>query len=186
MKTKKILLAGALIAAFLFSVNSVMAQTTDQVTVNLKFQPVQSIVVTSSQKTVDLVYQTEADYNAGVSSTQNDHLTIFSTGGFQVTVKADGNFTRTGGGEIPVGDVKVNATNGTGNSRNYGDGLPVVALATTDAPFITSNGGGRDLKFNVTYDNTAGASDEYIDKYVHPDDPESVYTAEVTYTITTN
>jgi hypothetical protein len=49
---------------------------------------------------------------------------------------------------------------------------------------ISATEGGTALKYNVTYDNTtAGGSNNYINKYVHPDSPESVLTATVTYTI---
>jgi len=43
------------------------AEDNDVVTVNLKFQPIQSIVVNSDQKTVDLLYATTTNYANGVS-----------------------------------------------------------------------------------------------------------------------
>lgn len=190
MKVRKFLFAGALIVASLFSVNSVMAQTNnDKVTVNLKFQPVQSIVVTGT-KEVNLVYANKADYSNGKSETVNDHLEIFSTGGFVVTVKALTDFTSTSDGAVAIlaSDVKVTATKGTGNNNNYGEGgLPEVTLSST-APqnLIASATGGSALKFNVKYDNYGGAGNAYIDKYIHPDAPETVYAATVTYTIATN
>jgi hypothetical protein len=39
------------------------------------------------------------DYE-GVSAIMNDHLEVFSTGGFEVKVSTDGDFTRTGGETI--------------------------------------------------------------------------------------
>jgi hypothetical protein len=189
MKVRKFLFAGALIVASLFSVNSVMAQTTsDNVTVNLKFQPVQSIVVTGT-KEVDLVYANKTDYSNGKSATVNDHLEIFSTGGFVVTVKADNDFTSTSTGAvaIPAEHVKVKATKGSGNNNDYGEGgLPEVTLSTSPQNFIASETGGTGLKFNVIYDNYGGAGNAYIDKYIHPDVTETVYAATVTYTIATN
>lgn len=190
MKVRKFLFAGALIAASLFSVNSVMAESTptDQVTVNLKFMPIQSIVV-SGTKEVDLVYAFKEDYSVGKSQTVNDHLEIFSTGGFLVTVKAESDFisTSTEAVAIPASDVKVTATPGTGNNNDYGTGgLPEVVLSKTEPQnFIASGTGGSALKFNVKYDNFGGAGNAYINKYIHDDD-ETVYTATVTYTIATN
>lgn len=191
MKVRKFLFAGALIAASLFSVNSVMAESTpgntDQVTVNLKFQPVQSIVVKSDTKVVNLVYANKTDYSNGKSATVNDHLEIFSTGGFVVTVKADNDFTSTSTGAvaIPAEHVKVKATKGSGNNNDYGEGgLAEVTLSTSPQNFIASETGGTGLKFNVIYDNYGGAGNAYIDKYIH-NDAETVYTATVTYTIAT-
>ena len=189
MKVRKFLLAGALLVIALFSVNSVMAQTppTDEVTVNLKFQPLQSIVVKSGTEVVDLVYATENDYFEGKSQTVSDHLEIFSTGGFVVTVKAETDFTSTSTGAvaIPASHVKVTATNATDNLNNYGTGLPEVTLSTSPQNFIASETGGTGLKFDVSYDNVGGAGNAYIDKYIHPDATATVYAATVTYTIAT-
>ncbi len=189
MKVRKFLFVGALIAASLFSVNSVMAQATDNVVVNLKFQPIQSIVVTSGAEGVNLVYANKTDYSNGKSETVSDHLEIFSTGGFVVTVKAETDFTSTSTGAvaIPASHVKVTAANGTGNTKEYGAGLPEVTLSSTEAQnFIASETGGTGLKFDVSYNNVGGANNAYIDKYIHPNVTETVYAATVTYTIATN
>lgn len=188
MRTKNILSIAALIICGLVCVNSVKAQVSDpvsdNVTVNIKFKPIQSIVVNSAQKTVDLVYATKNDYADGVSAEMLDHLEVFSTGGFEVKVSADGDFTRKAGGSISAADVKVIATNGTSTNNET---FTEVALSTNPATLITATEGGTALKYNVTYDNTAaGAGNNYINNYIHPDSPESVYTAKVTYTIATN
>ena len=162
-------------------------EETGQVTVNLTFLPVQTIAVTPAQKTVEVLYATVDDYQNGVAVTQDDHLTVFSTGGFLVSVQAsDANFTRVGGSEtIPVGDITVKAFQGTGNQT------PAVFAsaplsASSGTPLITSEKGGRDLKYGVTYDNTAaGGENKYIDKFTGADKEGAVYTSEVTYTITT-
>lgn len=190
MRTKNILSIAALIICGLVCVNSVKAQTqtSDNVTVNIKFKPIQSIVVNpaADHQTVDLVYATKDDYANGVSETRDNHLEIFSTGGFEVKVSTGGDFTRTGtgGGTIPANDVTVIATHGT--STTIGS-FTNVELSTTPTALITADEGGRALKYNVTYDNiAAGKSDAYINKYIHGDSPESIYTATVTYTIATN
>ena len=187
MRTKNILSIAALIICGLVCVNSVKAQTSDDVTVNIKFKPVQSIVVNpaADHQTVDLLYATKDNYANGVAVTKNDHLEVFSTGGFIVTANTDGDFTRTGtgGGTIPANNVTVIATLGT--STTIGS-VTNVELSTTPTALITADEGGTALKYNVTYDNTAGAGNNYINNYIHPDSPESVYTATVTYTIATN
>jgi len=182
MKRKNLFFVSALILFGLANVNSAMAET-DDATVNIKFRPVQSIVVNPAQKSVDLLYATKDNYANGVTAERPDHLEVFSTGGFTVTANTGGDFTRAAGGTIPAADVTVIATHGT--STTIGT-FTAVALATTPATLIAATEGGVALKYNVTYDNTAGAGNEYINKYIHPDTPESVYTATVTYTIATN
>lgn len=187
MRTKNILSIAALIICGLVCVNSVKAQTSGDVTVNIKFTPIQSIMVNPAahHQIVDLVYATKDDYAYGVTAERNNHLEIFSTGGFEVKVSTDGDFTRTetGGGTIDADDVTVKADFGT--STEIGS-FTEVALSTTPATLITATKGGRALKYNVTYNNTAGASDAYINKYKKADGTVSVYTAKVTYTIATN
>lgn len=186
MRTKNILSIAALIICGLVCVNSVKAQTSDNVTVNIKFRPVQSIVVNpaADHQTVDLVYEDKDDYANGVSAEMLDHLEVFSTGGFIVTANTDGDFTRTAGGSISAANVILKATEGTDTSiGSFTD----VELSTTPTTLITATEGGTTLKYNVTYDNTAaGADNNYINNYIHPDSPESVYTAKVIYTIATN
>jgi hypothetical protein len=186
MKRKNLFFVSALILFGLANVNSAMAQPqSDDATVNIKFRPVQSIVVNPAQKSVDLLYATKDNYANGVTAERPDHLEVFSTGGFIVTANTGGDFTSssTGAIAIPAADVTVIATHGT--STTIGT-FTEVALATTPATLIAATEGGVALKYNVKYDNTAGEANAYINKYIHPDEPESVYTATVTYTIATN
>jgi len=192
MKTKNLFFVSALILFGLGSVNSAMAQVnTDNVTLNLKFKPVQTITVNPAQETVDFVYQTEADYSDGVTlAAKEKHLKVFSTGGFQVNVKASGTDFTSGNTNItiPVSDVSVMATASVGNTRTYASIGSTVSLSESDQMIIQSNGGGRDLEFDVEYDNTGDAADEYINGYnsTHVDvDGATVFTTTLTYTITT-
>jgi hypothetical protein len=190
MRTKNILSIAALIICGLVCVNSVKAevpptQPSDQVTVNIKFKPIQSIVVNSGQRTVNLEYNTLQNYQEGVSVTMNDHLEVFSSGGFQVKVKTSGDFTRvkgTGPETILANEVKVQAAPGTGNTGNFGsEGLPQVDLSSNEQPLIGADTGGN-FKFNVTYNNTdAGKDFAYLNKHVRHE--ETSYTATVTYLI---
>ncbi|MCE5227569.1 MAG: hypothetical protein LLG05_17130 [Porphyromonadaceae bacterium] len=192
MKRKNLFFVSALILLGLATVNSVKAQNITAnatATVNIKIKPVMSIVVRyTSGSSVDLVYATKEAYESGVRVTIDDHLKVFSTGGFIVTVKTDGKFKRGGvdEGAINASDVIVSATAGS----NVKDGVTYSAaagLTSTDPgnTLITATKGGRDLTYDVTYDNTAGKDDKYIDNYIDEDDIDgSVYTAQVTYTIT--
>lgn len=189
MRTSNFFSIAALVICGMVCVNSVKADGTltnsDQVTVNIKFQPIQSIVVNPVSETVDLVYASKEDYNNGVYKTIADHLTVFSTGGFVVSVKADNeNFVRTNGGTIPVSDVILSAWEGSTTNPVFTSGE--VTLSTTSTALITSDAGGNELKYSVKYDNTsAGSGYKYINNYIHSDTPASVYTAQVTYTIAT-
>jgi hypothetical protein len=93
MRTSNFFSIAALVICGMVCVNSVKAEGTptnsDQVTVNLKFKPVQSIVVNPVQKPLTLTWymQRRMTTDNGVSKTITDHLTVFSTGGFVVSVK---------------------------------------------------------------------------------------------------
>lgn len=182
------MLTGLLITTMLLlAVLRLSAQSNSaQATINIRFLPVQTISVNSSEQVVDLLYATTDDFENGVSVTHDDHLTVFSSGGFQVTVEStDENLLRSGGSEtIPVGDIVVRASNGSNNSQPalFSD----VPLSTTPSPLISAANGGNDLAYSVTYDNTeAGSGQKYINRYVRSNQPETVYTTSVTYSITT-
>lgn len=189
MRIKNFLSIAAFIICGLVCVNSVKAEgptNTDNVTVKIKLQPIQTIVVTSAQNTVEFVYKDIDDYANGiVLEAKTDHLTVFSTGGFAVTVASVGeNFIRnTGDGTIPVGDVKITASQGsvtTGGTTTFNT---VTLAKTPTTSLIEETKGGRGLTYNVVYDNSAGGPDHYINKYFESDGVESVYQGDITYTI---
>ena len=113
MKTKNFLLTGALLIVALFSVNGVMAEAPSSyaqsgtTTVNIKLNPMQAILVNDGE--VNIVYAELDDYNEGVDVEMNNHLTVYSVGGFTVNVKSNGNFIGTNG-SIDSGDVIITAT----------------------------------------------------------------------------
>lgn len=197
MKVRKFLFAGALIAASLFSVNSVMAEDvvtpTASVTVNLKFKPVMSIVVNAAaeHQSVDFLFDSQTKYNSGVTIPKKvKHLNVFSTGGFQVTFQtSDQNFTSGNTNiTIPVEDVSVTATASEGNELSYellGANLP---LSNSPIPFIQSVSGGRSLDFDVEYKNPGFAAAKYINGYNKDflTEGATVFTTTLTYTIATN
>ena len=169
----------------LFSVMNLYGQSSsDGVTLNIRLKPVQTIIVNTSQKNTELQYLTKEDYNKGVLVTLSDHLAVTSTGGFQVdVVSMDANFTRSGSNDvIPVSEVVVSAQNGSENglSHNFSN----VALSINPESLISSESGGRNLKYNVTYDNTAGSSDKYINLNAGEDKLDVLYKADIIYTIT--
>lgn len=184
MKVRKFLFVGALIAASLFSVNSVMAEATpsetDQVTVNIKLYPIQAILVNSSQHEVDIVYDGIDDYKNGVSTVLAEHLSVFSAGPFAVSVKVDDDF-RNGTNIIDANNVTIIPTLSSGVT----EGLSSVSLTTDFQQIITSTVGGNGLKYDIKYDNTFGNNYTYMPKYTQESESGTqTYSATVTYSIT--
>ncbi len=180
-----------LFAMFLGGVFAATAQTTPgapqtaDATINVKLYPIQTIVVNPLQNAVDLEYKTVANYQDGVTNQQANHLNIYSTGAFEISVKstaADLTTTSTNPNnkKIVASDVKVTASNGTLNPLT-GATMPTVALdAATAAPLITSSTGGFNKNFNVTY----AATGDYINHYLDgATGAVTTYTVGVQYTI---
>lgn len=193
MRTSNFFSIAAFIICGMVCVNSVKAESTlpnsDQVTVNLKFKPVQSISVKTDQKEVNFVYDSETDYLNGVTSvTHANHLKVFSTGGFEVKVIASNeNFTSGNTNlTIPVDHVSVKATASAGNPINEYTfiGEP-QALGVDDKIIIKSSKGGTELEFDVEYDNTGDSSGAFINGYNSKHEEEIVFTTIVTYSIVT-
>lgn len=143
---------------------SIQAQQSDNVTLNIILRPIQTITVNPLQKTVDLVYDSAEKYESGTASRQNEHLEIFSSGGFAVQVSG-ASFEMDGDIRIIADPVQPNPT--------YS--FTSVDLSQTPTDLIVGGRGGRQ-KFNVTYDNSGGAN-KYFDKEY------KTYTSEITYTV---
>ena len=159
-----------------------MAQTTAQATLNVKLYPIQTILI-GGDNTVNLEYKTKDDYLNGVTSKMNDHLVVYSTGGFAVNVKSENEdliYTKDAlTSKIAAKTINLQATLGTGNQLNSST-MSNVVLANANKNLISSNVGGTELKFNVAY-NGKGNND-YVNKYYNVETP-NVYTTTVTYTI---
>jgi len=182
---KKIILTSAIIFATVaatFAEGPTLPNATDQTTLNVILNPIQTLVVNPAQKTVDLEYKNISDYAAGVSSTQEDHLKIYSTGGFIVTVQsAIDDMARAKGSEtISASTIKIKAENGSTNALTGATVGTEVSLSTTPTSLINSSTGGVDKNFNITYSGMG--SDAYVNKYFKNETP-TVYTTTVTYAI---
>lgn len=193
MRTSNFFSIAALVICGMVCVNSVKADGTptnsNQVTVSLKFKPVQSISVNTTQKEVNFVYASEADYLNGVTlDTHEKHLKVFSTGGFEVKVKANNeNFTSKNTNlTIPVKHVSVTATASDGNTIE-GYTFETQPLGVAEKTIIKSSEGGTELEFDVEYDNTGDSNGAYINGYnsEHVADGATVFTTTVTYSIVT-
>ena len=157
------------------------ANASDQITLNVELHPIQTLFINSTQEKVDLEYKLTTDYSAGVSSLQEDHLKIYSTGAFIVQVQSATNDIKRAGGieTISASTIKVKAELGSTNSL-AGQTMAEVSLSTTPTNLINSGVGGVDKNFNITYSGLD--LNGYINNYFNDENP-TVYTTTVTYTI---
>lgn len=183
MRTRNILVSATLLISGLLSVNGVFATTpttSDQVKLNIVLMPIQTITVNPTGDDVNIVYATEKHYEEGVSKVKEKHLKVFSTGGFQVKVKS-GEFLSNGTTNINASDVTVLATPSV-SDKGENTVTSAVALGS-EQTLITSSTGGRNLEYDVTYNNEIG-NDKYINLY--DKDDTNTFTTTVSYTIAAN
>ncbi|TXF77471.1 hypothetical protein [Chryseobacterium sp.] len=177
---------GTLFLNLAFAFFSAMAagQNSGEVSLKINLYPIQTIVVNAGTNTADLDYKTLDDYKNGVSITKEDHLKIFSTGGFTVRVKTiSPTLTNTlNGSSIDAGDITVTVSKGTTNGI---EGLTYssIPLSNTDTELISSPFGGNNKTFNINY--AAKGEDKYVNKYMKAQTP-TVYTTQVVYSIVVN
>ncbi len=154
---------------------------TASATLNVKLYPIQTIVI-GGDNTVNLEYNTKEDYSKGVTKTMENHLTVYSTGGFAVKVKSENeNLVRKEGeSKIAVKTINLEAALGSNNKLNAPTFKKVELSNTVNNLLISSDVGGTDLKFNVAYSGIG--NNDYVNKYYNVEKP-TVYTTTVTYTI---
>ena len=171
-----------IILTFLFSTlfsSVAFAQAT--ATLNVKLYPIQTIMI-GGENTINLEYKTKDNFKNGVSKKVDDHIEVYSTGGFEIKAKTN-NANLVGTGEnskfIESSDIELLATNGS-SSLDVGSMVKAQLNGTTEVSLLTSSVGGVDKTFNVEY--FAAGGDKYINHYVNSENPTK-YTTEVTYTI---
>ena len=160
------------------------AQNGSSAVLNIVLHPVQTIEVGGSDNSVNLEYKTREDYSQGVSLSKENHLKIYSTGGFVVNVRtSDHNLTSTATSKsIDAGDITVSAAKGAANGMEVFTSAP-VQLSGSDTAFITSATGAESKTFDITY--AAKGDDKFINHFTTDQNP-TVYTTEVVYSILPN
>lgn len=162
----------------LVSVLSLTAQNSSQVVLNIKLYPIQSISVTGNSD-VDLIYKEKKDYKEGVSVNKPDHLSVFSTGGFEVSMKSETPNLLGDENSIGLSDITVRVSKGSNPIK--GDFTRTrTNLSESDQVVISNNRGGVDKTFDVEY--SAKGNNKYLDLYNYPEDATS-FTTLVTYSI---
>lgn len=171
-----------LTALTIFGLTLTAQAQTDQVTLNVRLHPIQTIEVTSSQSIVNLNYVTTDDYSNGASLEQPDHLTVYSTGGFKVSVQSTSATLESAHADvsenISVSDIKLIPNLGT--NALAGTDLNTVTLSTTPTTLFSNSIGGVNKQFNVEYE--AAGANSYVNKYFNVENP-TVYTTTIVYTI---
>ena len=182
MKTRRITFVLAAALAFL-GVQTVKADggntstqgAEDKVTLNIILKPIQTLVVNPTQKTVDIVYENPEDYSEGVTVEKEEHLTLYSTGGFAVQVKSSTDLLEANSQSIDASSIMIAATAAdiADYEQNY------VELSTTAQELMSSTSGVVNGKVDVLY--SGKGSNAYLNK--QQGYTQTVFTTEVTYTI---
>lgn len=151
-------------------------------TLNVKLYPIQTIMI-GGENTINLEYKTKDNYSNGVTENVDNHLVVYSTGGFAVNVKSDTEnlvYTKDDfSSSIDASTINLIPSLGQDNQLSNAS-LSAVTLSNSTTNLISSQVGGTDLKFNVAY--VGKGNNDYINKYYNVESP-NVYTTTVTYTI---
>ena len=181
---KIILVALFAISASVISANAQESKNFDNVTLNIKLHPIHTLVVNQAadQKIVDLEYKTTENYASGVTARRENHLNVYSTGGYEIKVKSSGSelVTNTAGprGNINANTVQILAANGS-NAQDGAQYTP-QPLSATQSTIISATNGGIDRNYSIEYKGSG--ANAYLNHYVAGQNP-TVYTTTVTYTI---
>ena len=169
-KTIKLSLLSAVVVTA-FGINEASAQATGNTTLTVQLDQVRSITVADA--TVNITFNSAADYINGKSTTKNNHLVVTSTADYEVKVKSGGDLIN-GSNSIPIGTISLTPTAGsTGTAPD--NLLPITNLSNTDQTIASSATGTVQTSINVQYAASGGTN------YVNV--PSGNYTATITYSI---
>lgn len=160
----------------LFGLFSLNIQAQNSVSLNVNLYPIQSIVINPNQQDVVLNYITKEDYDKGVQSEQTDHLTIYSTGGFQIRVNSIVNSSE----NPPLNSLSITPSPGSKPIPKSNVSYVVKSLSEVEQSIITSTIGGIDKNFNISYKGSG--NNMYVEYYDSSTTPKN-YTYNIVYTI---
>jgi hypothetical protein len=167
-------IAMLVIAGSLLCRGTIYAQASDNATLNVVLADVRSIKLNPAQTTVQLNFNNASDYQTGVILSQNAHLEVTSTGGFQVKVKSSGASLQNGTNTIPVSTITLVPSLSSGYT-DMGASFQTVTLSSTQQQMITTPNGSSRIVFDVRY--SASGGQPYIDK------PAGTYVTTITFSI---
>lgn len=180
---KKIILTSAIIFGAVAVTFAQLPADAASTTLNVNLSPLQTIEVNNS--VVNLNYSTKDHYKNGVTEKRDNHLTVYSTGGFEVRVKADTDAmthgVATDGQKMETSKITVKASEGSTNVLGGSSYAGDVPLGANDKTLFSNRTGGVDKNFAVTYQGAGG--DAFVNNYNNRGEGASVYTTTVTYSI---
>lgn len=158
---------------------SLQAQESGSVNINITLHPVQ--ILTVGQENVNIAFRNSEDYIQGVANLNEGHLTVFSTGGYEISVRAAvPGFEPTTGQEkeIPLNLLRIEALMPDGGigSKN----LSSVHLRDYHQNIISSSHADLGVSYDVMYEGLGGLA---LLEYVSNDLEVSTFTARVIYSI---
>ncbi|QBO58132.1 hypothetical protein NBC122_01305 [Chryseobacterium salivictor] len=157
------------------------AQSDGAAVLNIVLHPVQTLTINTADQTVNLEYRTREDYSKGVSLNKENHLQIYSTGGYVIRVKtADPRLQSAANSAagIDAGDITVTASKGTTTGYESFISAPVQLSASFGE--LISSPAGASKAFNINY--TAKGDNKYLNLFTKNQNP-TVYTTQVVYSI---
>lgn len=160
----------------LFGLFNLNIQAQNSVSLNVNLYPIQSLVINPNQQDVVLNYITKEDYDKGVQSEQTDHLTIYSTGGFQIRVNSIVNSSK----NPPLNSLSIAPSPGSKPITKNNVSYVAKSLSEVEQSIITSTTGGIDKNFNISYKGSG--NNMYVEYYDSSTIPKN-YTYNIVYTI---
>lgn len=158
------------VCATCFTVHQANAQSSGQANLTVDLSNV--VALTVSSPNVAIPFNTATHYQSGNTATQNNHISITSTGSYTVKVKALSANLTDGSNNIPVSTIGITPTIASGGSPTLSN---VSSLTTTNQTFATSSSGTLATVFNIQYAASGGT--DYINK------PAGNYDVTIEYTI---
>ncbi|TDQ73399.1 hypothetical protein [Sphingobacterium yanglingense] len=159
---------------------TVNAQT--NVRLNIVLNHVQNLTIHPDQNAVTLTYNDLEDYRRGVEVVKNSHLTVFSTGAYEVKVKlANEEFVKLGGqptDRLLMPQIKIKARPVIADQQVV---LTTGELSAAGGRIISSDKPAFDAIYDVTYQGPGG---EELIRYAEKN-KTVVFTNDVLYSIET-
>lgn len=168
------------LGVLLLGFGKIQAQT--NVRLNIVLNHVQNLTIHPDQSAVTLTYNDLEDYRRGVEVVKNSHLTVFSTGAYEIKVRlANEEFMKLGGqvtDKLIMPKIKVKATSVLANDQVN---LTTGELSTAGGRIISSDLPSFNAVYDVTYQGPGG---EELIQYAEKN-KTVVFTNDVLYSIET-
>lgn len=168
-----------ILAFIMFAGISVFSQTSGTVNINITLHPIQILKINPAQTEVALNYTDEDDYKNGVRNLQENHLTIYSSSGYEVSVFSDHAAFLSGEAEAQRPSFLISAL--LPEAAPGGINVSNIHLLNYKQNIISSNRPNFGINFDVEYQGLGNNS--YL-KHLHSENLEAtVHRTRVTYSL---